>query len=83
MQISKQTTSVAHLGADRFARMPCPVVHYDEQLFITARLSAIQEKIDFEYNQLSKYRQINSGLMHDLLTGKVPVTIDQAETAHV
>lgn len=82
-QISKQTTSVAHLGADRFARMHCPVVHYDEQLFITERLSAIQERIDFENNQLSKYRQIKAGLMHDLLTGKVPVTIDNSETSHV
>ena len=82
MQISKQTTSVAHLGADRFAKMLCPVLHYNEQLAIAERLSAIQKRIDCENSLLLKYQKQKSGLMHDLLTGKVPVKVDQEESAH-
>lgn len=82
MQISKQTTSVAHLGADRFARLPCPMVDYDEQLAIAEMLSMIQKRIDTENENMLKNKQLKAGLMHDLLTGKVQVKIDPEETIY-
>jgi len=42
----------------------------------------MNNEISTEDNKLKKLRYQKSGLMHDLLTGKVPVTIDSEETAH-
>ena len=79
MRIAKQTTSVAHLGADRFARMPCPSVPYEEQCRIAERLSAIEIMRDIETLQLAKLRCLRDGLMHDLLTGRVRVQVEKSE----
>ncbi len=72
--IAKQTTSVAHLGADRFTKMTffCPTLN--EQHRIIAILNAQHAHIATEEAHLNKLRQIKRGLMHDLLTGAVRVT---------
>jgi type I restriction enzyme S subunit len=74
MLVAKQTTSVAHLGADRFAKMtffrPTP----DEQRRIVTKLSTQDTRIATEETYLNKLQQIKEGLMHDLLTGTVRVT---------
>lgn len=80
MRIAKQTTSVAHLGADRFAKMRCVSVPYDEQLRIAERLGVLQARLDIEMAHTTKLRQQKQGLMHDLLTGRVRVQVEQAET---
>lgn len=48
---------------------------YNEQKRISRSLQAVQDMIKREQNQLSKYILQKSGLMHDLLTGKVRVKI--------
>jgi len=58
---------------------PSPI----EQRKIVNRLNACDNKIDSVTNELEKLRHLKSGLMHDLLTGKVQVNIKQAEAAHV
>jgi type I restriction enzyme S subunit len=73
MRIAKQTTSIAHLGAERFARMRCVLVPYDEQLRIAGRLLQLQAQLDSEAACVRKLRQQKQGLMHDLLTGRVRV----------
>lgn len=55
----------------------------EEQKSIIQRLDTIQLNIITEQNTLDKYKAQKSGLMHDLLTGKVQVNADPPEVAHV
>jgi type I restriction enzyme, S subunit len=71
--VSKQTTSVAHLGADRFAKMACPVVPLAEQHLIGSRLAVVNERIAALCREAAKLQKQKLGLMQDLLTGKVQV----------
>ena len=80
MRIAKQTTSVAHLGADRFARMNCISVPYGEQLRIGERLHVARSFIDENATLVAKLRRLKLGLMHDLLTGRVRVPLAGAAT---
>ncbi|TFG46428.1 MAG: restriction endonuclease subunit S [Candidatus Brocadiia bacterium] len=61
--------------------LPIPPQHEQKRIF--NRYNAISSRIQNERDNLGKLKKQKSGLMHDLLTGKVLVTIDQAETAHV
>lgn len=71
--IAKQTTSVAHLGADRFAKMPFPRPPVPEQEEIAKLLALDSEAIDCEERACAKLRVLKSGLTDDLLTGRVRV----------
>lgn len=73
MQIAKQTTSVAHLGADRFAKLSFPKPSVNEQQQIREVLAGIEGRIASEQSLAAKLRLQKSGLMHDLLTGRVSV----------
>lgn len=55
--------------------------HHKEQLEIAEALNTTFSKLEAEENILEKLQKQKSGLMHDLLTGKVPVTPDP-EPAH-
>jgi len=61
-------------------RLPVPPPGEMERIF--DRYNAISKTIKTERDNLKKLQKQKSGLMHDLLTGKVPVTIDPTETAH-
>ncbi len=54
-----------------------------EQIFIGKSIRTVQTKLLDEERYKKKLITQKSGLMHDLLTGKVPVKLAQAETAHV
>lgn len=60
-----------------------PYVIIDEQNRIAERLGIVEWQIESLANHTEKLNKQKSGLMHDLLTGKVPVTIDPAAPAHV
>ncbi len=77
--VAKQTTSVAHLGADRFARMACPLVPFDEQLRIATAARLLQDRIAIHLDRAAKLRSLKSALMHDLLTGRVRVPVSPGE----
>jgi len=47
----------------------------NEQLKIAESLNNISHKVEAEINQLSKLKMQKSGLMHDLLTGKVSINV--------
>lgn len=51
----------------------------DEQGCVANRLRQVDSQIVAEQRSLEKYRTIKSGLMQDLLTGKVRVKVDEAE----
>lgn len=71
--VAKQTTSVAHLGADRFAKMSIALPAPSEQRDIAAMLSHQDQLIATTEAELTKLQSIKSGLMDDLLTGRVRV----------
>lgn len=75
MAIAKQTTSIAHLGADRFARMFMPRPSVQEQHRIVTVLQAHDARIRKEEAYISKLRLLKQGLMQDLLTGRVRVPV--------
>jgi type I restriction enzyme S subunit len=74
MRVALQTTSVAHLGSDRFARMQMAVPPIEEQMDITARVGALDDRITLETELLAKRRLTLTGLMSDLLGGYVLVS---------
>jgi type I restriction enzyme, S subunit len=74
-KIAKRTTSVAHLGASRFAQMPIPITSREEQLRIVNTLTAASHRVAQEQTTIRKLRLLKQGLMDDLLTGRVRVTI--------
>jgi len=54
----------------------------NEQEFVTEALDRIEMQIEIERTNLSKYRKVKTGLMQDLLTGRVRVKVDgEAEDA--
>jgi type I restriction enzyme, S subunit len=71
--VARQTTSVAHLGADRFAKMPFPRPKIDEQQRISMALQVPTKHQKAEELELAKLRHVKSGLAADLLTGRVRV----------
>ncbi len=60
-----------------------PVPPMPEQTMIANRYAALSDQLSFEQERLGKLQLQKSGLMHDLLTGEVPVKFDEAEAAHV
>lgn len=50
-----------------------------EQDEIVARLSAVNDKLAAEEKLVTKYQSVKRGLMQDLLTGRVPVTVTGTE----
>jgi type I restriction enzyme S subunit len=67
--VAKQTTSVAHLGASRFARMVAPQPCPEEQEMIAERLGKIETALQTEENCKQKLEYLKAGLMQHLLSG--------------
>lgn len=71
--IAKQTTSVAHLGADRFAKMAFPLPSAEEQQRIAEALAQAERRAESEMQHADKLRLLKAGLLADLLNGYVRV----------
>ena len=54
----------------------------DEQDRLIARFDGTDLILDKEQDFLANLRQQKSGLMHDLLTGKVPVKVEDPEVGY-
>jgi type I restriction enzyme S subunit len=72
-----------NLNTDMLSEFRIALPKINEQKAISERLWSIDKMIKCEKTSLEKLSLLKAGLMHDLLTGKVPVAIDKAETAHV
>jgi type I restriction enzyme S subunit len=59
-------------------KIACPV-DPEEQRNIAAKMKASDARIFSLQDELSKLKQQKQGLMHDLLTGKVPVKVKEPE----
>jgi type I restriction enzyme S subunit len=81
---SKQTSGQVNLTLEMCSNLEIPLPKNEAELTsISNTLARIFDKINTENTFRKKLLKKKSGLMHDLLTGKVPVKIDHEETAHV
>lgn len=58
-------------------RLKLPVPSIDEQYLIFERFNKMNVKLTAEESNLAKLKLQKLGLMQDLLTGKVPVTVSE------
>lgn len=68
-KISLQTTSVAHLGVSRFARLEATWPPEPEQRAIAAALSDVDDLLQSLDRLIAKKRDVKQGAMQQLLTG--------------
>jgi type I restriction enzyme S subunit len=75
-------STILTIGLPYFKRLKiaCPL-DLTEQQTIATRLKAADTRIFAMQDDLEKLRQQKQGLMQDLLTGKVAVTVDSSENA--
>lgn len=71
---SKQSTNLASINSTQLKAFPVAKPSLDEQSAIEDRLQSIDRMIDMCQLDVDKLKQQKSGLMRDLLTGKVPVS---------
>ena len=62
-----------------FKGLTFPIAPTDEQVLIAQRMSAVHSTIASETAKLGKLTRQKRGLMHDLLTGAVPVNVEAPE----
>jgi type I restriction enzyme, S subunit len=88
LQFNKRTfeniamgSTILTIGLPYFKKMKiaCPV-DLEEQRNIAAKMKASDTRIFSLQDELSKLKQQKLGQLHDLLTGKVPVTIESNTT---
>jgi type I restriction enzyme S subunit len=69
--IASRTTSIAHLGVERFAGLPVPVpVSLMEQRAIASLITTWDHAITLTERLIAAKQQLRRGLMQQLLTGK-------------
>lgn len=88
LQFNKRTfeniamgSTILTIGLPYFKKMKiaCPI-DLQEQRNIATKIKSADTRIFSLLDELSKLKQQKQGLMHDLLTGKVPVTIENRTT---
>ena len=72
-------TSIAHLTQEKLAQLPIPLPKLYEQDVITVRFDSIDNQLNTELSYLDKLSKFKTGLMQDLLTGNVRVTVDEVQ----
>lgn len=60
-------------------RIACPI-NIGEQKIIAEKIKAVDFRLQTLGKELNKKKDQKNGLMHDLLTGKVAVKVDQETT---
>ena len=76
-------STMPSLNNEIMGKLVFPCMSKTEQTAITDRVELAEAKITTLELELAKLRKQKSGLMQDLLTGKVPVNVDLEEVAHV
>jgi type I restriction enzyme S subunit len=80
-KIATQTT-IRYLNKDACESVPIIVPEKSEQQRLVEKVLIISNKLSMEQQIVLKLKKQKLGLMHDLLTGKVPFKIDPVESAH-
>ncbi|WP_326742200.1 hypothetical protein [Streptomyces sp. NBC_01768] len=68
--IAKKTTSIAHLGGDRFGSLQFPLVSPDAQSGLVSAIAACDGDIESGQDEIRKLRALKLGLVDDLLAGR-------------
>ena len=79
---SKQSTNLASINSTQLKKFPIALPFLEEQREIEHRIDIANTKIDSLKKESRKLAYQKNGLMHDLLTGKVPVTPDATVISH-
>ncbi|MGW3275091.1 restriction endonuclease subunit S [Streptomyces kronopolitis] len=69
-QIAKKTTSIAHLGGERFGALRFPLVPLAEQQRIIDLIDTWDKRIESDVKSLAKLRVLKQGLADDLLSAR-------------
>lgn len=79
-QVLRQQGGMAqqHFNVGEMMELLVALPALDEQRSLSQRIDSSKKKISIEEEQLLKLQKQKSGLMHDLLTGTVPVSVDSA-----
>ena len=80
---SKQSTNLASINSTQLKNYPIALPDVAEQQRICATLARANQRIAALKTEAEKMRSQKNGLMHDLLTGKVAVKVDEAQEEHV
>ena len=80
---SKQTTNLATINSTQLKAFPIPLPNLDEQGRMIAAIASVERQIEAEQRHSNQMKQTKTGLMQDLLTGKVRVKVDEAEEVAV
>jgi type I restriction enzyme, S subunit len=71
-------TTMPSLNNSVMSALYFPHINIDEQNRISSRIEIVEQEIETLNGQRRKLNKQKSGLMHDLLTGKVPVTLSES-----
>ncbi len=83
IDVTMNTNSgVPTLGVEFIKNIEVPFPSKNEQINTTQKLDSLSNKIQIEIKKRDKLKKQKSGLMNDLLTGKVPVNIDEPEAVN-
>lgn len=72
-------SGVPTLGVEFIKNITVPFPKNEEQKIMHTLLESVSNKIQAEREERNKLIKQKSGLMHDLLTGKVLVKVDESE----
>jgi type I restriction enzyme, S subunit len=75
---SKQSTNLASINSTQLKAYPIAIPDQEEQERIENSIDSVNNKIRNLKFEIKKLQKQKSGLMHDLLTGKVPVTLSKS-----
>jgi type I restriction enzyme S subunit len=75
LSVAKQTTNLASISSSQLKAMPIPCPAMPEQLRVVDALTRCDVQIDCEAGELAKLRSLRQGLVDDLLSGRVEVTV--------
>jgi type I restriction enzyme S subunit len=84
-QVLRQQGGMAqqHFNVGEMRQLLVALPEIQEQRLISERIKACSDKLIAEQDTLAKFEKQKSGLMHDLLTGKVQVNIEQSGVPYV
>lgn len=75
LAIGKQTTNLASINKTQLRAFPVPLPSGDEQDRIVERLDSVRAVVDEAKSEVRRLEALKAGLLQDLLTGKVRVSV--------
>lgn len=76
LRVASSSSGLNTINQAKLAAMPVFVPPHEEQLHIAARSDSLDRRLEEEGRQVAKLRLLKAGLMDDLLSGRVRVSVD-------